>query len=152
MPSWYFKIMSFLNVKVNTVHCRNVIFSQTRYFFLWQVLLALLVNKVGDPEYKIAAQASHLLTKLGKHPLPIEFYFCNTFQFLKKSRFLRNFFNGILKWILIKITFILNFWRCKNDNSQNAKTKVFLFVQINIWGRCYMYFCSHWMRFIVDSG
>ena len=32
----------------------------------YQVLLALLVNKVGDPEYKIAAQASHLLTKLGK--------------------------------------------------------------------------------------
>ncbi|XP_078314561.1 CCAAT/enhancer-binding protein zeta-like isoform X2 [Crassostrea virginica] len=34
-----------------------------------KVLLALLVNKVGDPEYKIAAQASHLLTKLvDKHP------------------------------------------------------------------------------------
>ncbi|XP_061172895.1 CCAAT/enhancer-binding protein zeta-like [Saccostrea echinata] len=34
-----------------------------------KVLLALLVNKVGDPEYKVAAQASHLLTKLvDKHP------------------------------------------------------------------------------------
>ncbi|XP_056021868.1 CCAAT/enhancer-binding protein zeta-like [Ostrea edulis] len=34
-----------------------------------KVLLGLLVNKVGDPEYKVAAQASHQLTKLvDKHP------------------------------------------------------------------------------------
>lgn len=36
-----------------------------------------------------------------------------------------NFLNGILKRILIKITFILNFWRCKSDNFQNAETKSF---------------------------
>lgn len=30
------------------------------------MLLGMLVNKVGDPEHKIASKASHLLSTLGK--------------------------------------------------------------------------------------
>jgi len=34
---------------------------------MFQLLLSLLVNKLGDPCYKVAANAAHLLTKLGEH-------------------------------------------------------------------------------------
>ena len=34
--------------------------------FLWQILLLYLVNKVGDPNRKIASKAGHLLGCLGR--------------------------------------------------------------------------------------
>ena len=35
-----------------------------------QVLLPMLVNKLGDPDHKIASKASYLLLKLGEPPAP----------------------------------------------------------------------------------
>ena len=35
-----------------------------------QVLLPMLVNKLGDPDHKIASKASYLLLKLGERPAP----------------------------------------------------------------------------------
>ena len=33
---------------------------------VFQALLTMLVNKLGDPDHKLAAHTAHLLTRLGK--------------------------------------------------------------------------------------
>ena len=44
----------------------NMLLTLFVYFLLLQVLLSLLVNKVGDPDRKIASKAVYLSRSLGE--------------------------------------------------------------------------------------
>ena len=49
-------------------------FEAIKVVLCFQLLLTLLVNKLGDPDYKVASCASTLLTRLGRHAV-VQFVF-----------------------------------------------------------------------------